>query len=924
MKLVIVESPAKARTIEKFLGSGYRVEASYGHIRDLPSSAAEVPAAQRKQGWAKLGVDTEHGFTPLYIVPKDSQKRVAELKKMLAKADEVLLATDEDREGESISWHLLEVLKPILEKRQVPVRRIAFHEITRPAIHAAIENPREVDDQLVRAQETRRILDRLYGYSLSPVLWKKVRTKLSAGRVQSVALRLVVEREEERQRFKSTEYWDVLAKLSAQGGELSATLAAIGERRLASGRDFDPTTGALDPKAGAVVLGRQDAERIAEAVTRHSWRVSRVEKKEVRQRPSAPFTTSTLQQAASSRLHMSPKQTMAVAQRLYEGIDLGVGEREGLITYMRTDSVNLADKALQDAATLIKARWGASYHNEHRYRTKSKVAQEAHEAIRPTEIARTPDEVKPFLSREELAVYTLVWQRTVASQMADALLDRTTVELVVPAEPGAPSPDLSEPHLFRASGSILRFPGFMTVWGGEREDTLLPPLAEGDVLGPATAAGGRILGATPERHETKPPGRFTEATLIKKLEEEGIGRPSTYTPTLSTIQDRGYVIKRGDALVPTYVGMAVIHLLRQHFPQYVDVKFTARMEDALDDIARGEVDSVDFLSRFYWGESAAEAEHDAYKKGLVQRIEDALPQIEYPAIQIGHDPETGQPITVRIGRSSVYVQRGNGEAGATDGPRSADRATVPVDLLIDELTPEKVLELLHHRSRGEEPLGQDPASGENVYVRVGPYGPYVQLGEGSNGERPKRVSLPPGVKPTEVDLALALRLLSLPRLVGVDPESGKEVTAGIGRYGPYVQRGWQFQNVKSLDEIFGITLQDALQRLAKKGQTVLKELGAHPQSGTEVRVMAGRFGPYVTDGTLNASLRKGTDPEAMTLEEAVALLAERGKPRGSGRARRGRAGGPRAGAPAKAAAKKKPASQASKPAARRRATKSKA
>ena len=888
MKLVIVESPAKARTIEKFLGKDYRVEASYGHIRDLPSSAAEVPAAQRKEGWAKLGVDTENAFAPLYVVPKDSQKRVNELKKMVGKAEEVLLATDEDREGESISWHLLEVLKP-----RVPVRRITFHEITRPAIQAALENPRQVDDQLVRAQETRRILDRLYGYSLSPVLWKKVRTKLSAGRVQSVALRLVVEREEERQRFQSTEYWDVVAQLHAKGSDFAATLTAIGDRRLANGRDFDPTTGALDPGAQAVVLGEAEATRIAEAVTKHSWRVSRIEKKEVRQRPMAPFTTSTMQQAASSRLHMSPKQTMSVAQRLYEGIDLGGGEREGLITYMRTDSVNLADKALHDAASLIRSRWGADYHREHRYKTKSKMAQEAHEAIRPTEIARTPDQVRQFLSREELLLYTLVWQRTVASQMADAVLDRTTVDLSVDVE--------QTPHLFRASGSILRFSGFMEVWGGEREDTLLPALAEGETLGAATGAAGRVAGATPERHETRPPGRYTEASLIKKLEEEGIGRPSTYTPTLSTIQDRGYVLKKGDALVPTYVGMAVVHLLREHFPQYVDVKFTARMEDDLDDIARGATDWVDFLSRFYWGESAEEAAHDAHRKGLVQRIEEALPRIEYPAIDVGTDRETGQPITVRIGRSSVYVQRGEGGdadesgIGSSAEKKRGDRATIPVDLLIDELTPEKVAELLHHRTRGEEPLGTH-AGGDNVYVRIGPYGPYVQLGEGSDGEKPKRVSLPPGVKPQDVDLPLALRLLSLPRTLGVDPANGKDVAVGIGRFGPYVQRAWQFKNVKTLDELFAMTLDEALRRLAQTGQTVLKELGPHPESGGELRILAGRFGPYLTDGKLNASLRKGDDPEAMTIEEAVALLAERGKPPGSGKPRRGRAGGPRAGA----------------------------
>ena len=928
MKLVIVESPAKARTIEKFLGKDYRVEASYGHIRDLPSSAAEVPAAQRKQGWAKLGVDTEGGFTPLYVIPKDSQKRVAELKKVVAKAEEVLLATDEDREGESISWHLLEVLQP-----RVPVHRIAFHEITRPAIREALANPRQVDDQLVRAQETRRILDRLYGYSLSPVLWKKVRTKLSAGRVQSVALRLVVEREEERQRFQSTEYWDVVAQLHAKGSDFPATLVAVGDRRLASSRDFDPTTGALDAAAKAIVLGRDDATKIAEAVTHHDWRVTRVDKKEVRQRPLPPFTTSTMQQAASSRLHMSPKQTMSVAQRLYEGIDLGGGDREGLITYMRTDSVNLADKALHDAAGFIKARWGASYHSEHRYKTKSKMAQEAHEAIRPTEIARTPDQVRQYLSREELALYTLVWQRTVASQMADAVLDRTTVDLTVdlPRHEGATIDDagtgmstgaLATPHLFRSSGSILRFPGYLEVWGGDREDTLLPPLAEGEQLGPAASAGGRILGATPERHETRPPGRYTEAALIKKLEEEGIGRPSTYTPTLSTIQDRGYVVKKGEALVPAFVGIAVVHLLREHFPQYVDVRFTARMEDDLDEIARGETDWVDFLSRFYWGESAEEAAHDPHKKGLVQRIDEALPRIEYPAIEVGTDPDTGQSITVRIGRTSAYVQRGDGGGG--DGEKaSADRATLPVDLLIDELTEERVLELLHHRSRAEEPLGTDPKTGEKVYVRIGPYGPYVQLGEGTNGERPKRTSLPRGVGPGDVDLNLALRLLSLPRTVGVDPESGKEITAGIGRYGFYVQRGWQYQNLKTLDEVYAISLKDALQRLAQKGKTVLKELGPSPgEGGGELRIMAGRFGPYVTDGKLNASLPKGTDAEEMTLEQAVALLAEKGKPPGSGGRRRGRAGAAKAGAKAATKTASKTARGGKRPA--KRAAKAKA
>ena len=877
MKLVIVESPAKARTIEKFLGADYRVEASFGHIRDLPSSAEEIPEAARRKKWAKLGVDTEGGFAPLYVVPRDSQKRVSELKKALKDADEVLLATDEDREGESISWHLLEVLSP-----KVPVSRITFHEITKPAIQEALRNPRQVDDKLVRAQETRRILDRLYGYSLSPVLWKKVRTKLSAGRVQSVALRLVVEREEERQAFRSSEYWDVTARLAAKGQEFPATLAAIGDRRLASSRDFDATTGELQAR-DVVVLGREQAERIAAAVPELPWRVTAVDKKESRQKPYPPFTTSTLQQAASSRLHMSPKQTMAVAQRLYEGIELGGGEREGLITYMRTDSMTLSEKALGDAGALIRQRWGADYHQVRQYKTKSRVAQEAHEAIRPTEVGRTPDSLRGKLKAEELALYRLVWERTVASQMADAILDSTTVDLAVTVD--------REPHRFRATGSILRFPGFLQVWGSDREDVRLPALAEGDVLAAGSASQGSVAGASAERHETKPPARYTEASLIKKLEEEGIGRPSTYTPTLSTIQDRGYVVKKGNALVPTYVGMAVVHLLRRHFPQYVDVKFTARMEDDLDSIAEGEQDWVEFLGRFYWGaEAAARGDHS---HGLVQRIQEELPKIEYPAIPVGDDPETGQPITARIGQSSVYIQRGEGGEG--------NRVTLPVDLLIDELTPEKVAELFLHRSRADEPLGTDPQTGLKVYARMGPYGAYVQLGEGTDGEKPKRTSLPRGMKLEDVGLEHALRLLALPRTLGADPETGKPVTAGIGRFGPYVERGGQYQNLRHPDDVLTIDLPTALERLAAKASKVIKELGTHPDGG-EVRVMAGRFGPYVTDGKLLASVPKGADPEAMELAEAVTLLAEKGKPRGGGKGRRGRAAAPKAAA-AKTAAK---------------------
>ena len=592
MKLVIVESPAKAKTIERFLGPEYRVAASYGHIRDLPRSAREIPAALRDKPWGRLAVDTEDGFRPVYIVPEESRRYVRELNKLLGGADEILLATDEDREGESISWHLVEVLKP-----SVPVRRIAFHEITRSAIREALANPREVNRRLVQAQEARRVLDRLYGYSLSPVLWKKVRTKLSAGRVQSVALRLVVDREEERLRFKVSEYWRARALLAAGDLEFAALLVRVGGRRVATSKDFDSVTGGPLASTRAVALDGEAARAIATgAMAAVPWKVGTVDRKSARQRPAPPFTTSTLQQAASSRLRMTPRQTMRVAQRLYEGIDLGGGDREGLITYMRTDSLTLSERALGEAAGYIRKAFGDDYYRgPRRYRTKSKLAQEAHEAIRPTRITRTPRSVERLLDKRELALYRLIWNRTVASQMADARVDRTTADLV------ARIGDVD--HTFRASGSVLRFPGFLKVYGDRRKDQLLPPMAPGDEIHAEGAAELEdpptvLRSVDPERRETRPPPRYTEASLVKKLEEEGIGRPSTYTPTISRIQDRDYVRKREGALVPTYVGLAVIRLLRDHFGKYIDLGFTARMEDSLDDIATGEVESRRFLDAF--------------------------------------------------------------------------------------------------------------------------------------------------------------------------------------------------------------------------------------------------------------------------------------------------------------------------------------
>jgi len=845
LKLIIVESPAKARTIEKFLGDDYSVAASYGHIRDLPSKAAEIPADMRKLPWARLGVDVSGDYSPIYVIGTESKKHVTALRKLMKSAEELLLATDEDREGEAISWHVLDVLKP-----KIPVKRITFHEITRPAIEKALASPREVDLAVVSAQEGRRILDRLFGYELSPVLWKKVRTKLSAGRVQSVALRLIVELEEARLRFVEAEYWDLEATLSAGGNPFAARLVEIDGRRLAAGKDFDPDTGLLR-KDTLAHLDEATARALAgDSATALPWRVGTVTRKETRKRPSPPFITSTLQQAASSRLGLSPRRAMQVAQRLYEGIDLG-GSREGLITYMRTDSLNMSEEALQAADAFIRAEFGSEYAaGPRRYRTKSKSAQEAHEAIRPTNMQRTPDALSRYLDKDELALYRLIWQRAIASQMADAVLDRTTIDLL--ARSG--DKDL----VFRANGSVVRFPGFYRVSGASAQDTLLPEMTEGGEIGNERSETS-LAGVEPLRHDTIPPARFTEASLIKRLEEEGIGRPSTYAPTISTIQQREYAVKKKGALLPTYVGMAVIHLLRGHFEHYIDLKFTARMEEGLDDIAAGKKDRKAFLDGFYKG-------GDSGEDGLTRTIERELPLIEYPNIPLGTDPKTGADMSVRIGRTYVYAQSGSGE--------EARRVTLPVDLLIDELTPERAVELLEARDRSRAPIGHDPDTELPIFILTGPYGPYLQLGEMTDdGPKPKRVSLGRGTDPTRVDLALACKLLSLPQEIGIDPETGKPVRRGLGRYGPYVERERVFASVENVETLFAIGLDEALERIRNKNKrTVLAEVGKHPESGIDLQVLKGRYGPYVTDGKLNASLPKGDDPADLTMEQALVLL----------------------------------------------------
>ncbi len=874
VKLVIVESPAKAKTIGKFLGKEYRVEASYGHVRDLPSSADEIPEEIKSKPWARMAVDVDNDFKAVYVVQSGSKKNIAELKRHLKEADELVLATDEDREGEAISWHLLEILKP-----KVPVKRIVFHEITKTAIDEAIANPRDVNNELVRAQESRRILDRLFGYSLSPVLWKKVRTGLSAGRVQSVAVRLVVEREEARRAFRTAAYWDIEAKLSAKGVEFGATLKELGGKRVAEGRDFDENTGALTAKGAETVWIREaEAEKLSRELKANvPWRVVAVEQKDSKLRPYPPFSTSTLQQAASSLLGFSPKQTMKIAQKLYEGVDLGGGEREGLITYMRTDSLTLSEKALSEAGGVIAKLFGENYHHRRQFATKSKMAQEAHEAIRPTQLSRRPDAVAHLLDSEELRLYRIIWNRTLASQMADAEFLKTTVDL-------ATNTSLGEAVL-RANGSVVTFPGFLKVADSSQRDTELPAIDATMKAGPGEAIA--IASADATKHETKPPARYTEAALIKQLEEEGIGRPSTYAPTISTIQARGYVTKKGNALVPSFVGIAVTQLLRQHFGEYVDLKFTARMEDALDDIAVGHEYWINFLKAFYRGEGR-------FGHGLQPSIEEQIGSIEFPVINIGLAAD-GQPIIVRLGKSQPFVQKGEGGTGNT--------ASVPDDVAYDELTPEKAEELIEQKSKGNEGLGKDPETGLTVYALVGPYGPYVQLGDGevvvpaapaavkpgAKGKvkvvkpkviKPKRSSLLKGTPIEAVTLDLALEYLRLPKTLGVDPASGDAIKANIGRFGPYVQRGTEFRSIPKGDNIFTLTLERALALFAMpKGvrastKTLVRNVGTHAETQKSIDIWEGRYGAYVSDGEYNATLPKGTDPATLTMEAARTLLAE--------------------------------------------------
>jgi DNA topoisomerase I len=859
-KLVIVESPSKARTIAGYLGNGYVVESSVGHIRDMPDSAADIPARYKSEPWAKLGVNVDHDFDALYVVHGDKRSQVAKLKSLLKDADELLLATDEDREGEAIAWHLLEELKP-----KVPYRRMVFHEITPEAISRAIDSPRDLDLGLVNAYQTRRVLDRLYGYEVSPVLWKKVMPKLSAGRVQSVATRLIVDRERERIAFRAAQYWDLEAEFGvgeAQRGEpdsFTATLVTVDGRRVAQGRDFG-SNGQLKTK-DALHLDGVAAAALAERLRPASFAVSSVERKPYRRSPYAPFRTTTLQQEASRKLGLSAKQTMSFAQRLYEN---------GYITYMRTDSVTLSQTAIDAARRQAKQLYGDAYVPEapRVYASKVKNAQEAHEAIRPAgDSFRTPAQIaKDGLTRDEFRLYELIWQRTVASQMKDATGESVSVRV-------AGASTANERAEFGASGKIITFYGFLKAYVEDTDDAAdrddqerrLPTLAETDPL--------NVNRLGPVEHATRPPARYTEASLVKELEDREIGRPSTYANIIGTILDRGYVFKKGTALVPAFLAFSVTTLLEQHFDQLVDYEFTAHMEDVLDEIARGEAERVPWLRRFYFGDN----QDDPGLKALVTDIDDIDPRV------VNSFPLEGSDIVVRVGRYGPYLERGGEGPGGREGSGGTEKANVPEDLAPDELTREKAEELFK-QPNGDFHLGTDPASGHELVAKNGRYGPYVTeiLPEGDKS-KPRTASLLKSMILDTVTLDDALKLLSLPRTIG--ELEGEPVTVQQGPYGPYVKRGDDNRTIRSLeseDQLFTLTLAEAKELLAQPKQRgrraaapPLRELGADPASGKPMVIKDGRFGPYVTDGETNASLRKGDDVATITDARAAELLAER-------------------------------------------------
>jgi DNA topoisomerase-1 len=872
--LMIVESPAKARTISRFLGRQFAIEASIGHVRDLPEGKKEVPERYKGESWAHLGVNVDKDFEPIYLVPRGKTKQVRKLKDLLKNAKDLYLATDEDREGEAISWHLCQVLKP-----KVPVHRLVFHEITQEAVLDAMKRPRQVDEHLVRAQEARRIVDRLYGYEVSPLLWRKVAPKLSAGRVQSVAVRLIVERERQRMAFVPATYWDLLGSFAAdQGKSFQATLTSVDGRRIPNSRDFDAATGKLkDPSL--LLLSQEEAEQLVQRVEEAECRVERVENKPYSTKPYAPFTTSTLQQEANRKYGFTARRTMQAAQSLYE---------TGHITYMRTDSTNLAAVAVEAARDLVKSQYGPEYLPEKPrvFQTKVKNAQEAHEAIRPAgHPFDFPENLRSELTADEFKLYDLIWKRTVASQMADARGHRVTIAID------------ADGAVFEVSGKTIDFPGYLRAYveGSDDPDaeladkeSVLPAVAEGDALD--------CREVETKSHTTQPPTRYSEASLTRTLEEKGIGRPSTYASIIDTILARKYVFKRGNSLVPTWVAFAVSQLLEAHLPDLIDYEFTAEMEDELDAISRGEVGHLDYLKTFYFGNA---------HPGLKQQLEKKVGEIDARDVsrilvgKLKDDQGEDVEVYVRIGRFGPFVQVGERQTG------------VPEDLPPDELTLDKVTELLDEASRGDEPLGVCPETNKPVFVKVGRFGPYVQRGTPDGDEKPQNASLLKGMQPEDVDLDMALRLLSLPRDLGVHPESNQPVVAYTGRFGPYVKCGDETRSLPDDLSPLDVNLAQAVKLLAqpkgRRGAGRVKEpikvFEASPVTGQPVKLLDGRYGPYVTDGTTNASLPRGLSPEQITFERALDMLAERAA-RGPARRATKRKATKKAKTKKKAAAKK--------------------
>ena len=878
--LVIVESPNKVKTVGHFLGPGFTTEASVGHIRDLPKGTKDLPAEYKKEPWARLGVNVDHNFDPIYIIPADKVKQVKKLKSLIKTASAVYLATDEDREGEAISWHLREVLKP-----RVPVYRLVFNEITEEAVKASLKAPRQIDEDLVKAQETRRIIDRLFGYEISPLLWYKIHNNLSAGRVQSVAVRIIVERERERIAFRSAEYWSLQGKFHPEADQgLTAQLVSVGERSIPSGKDFNPDTGKLIKPEKFIQMNESDVSALAARLAGKEARVSGVTESPYSQNPAAPFTTSTLQQEAGRKFGFSSKMTMSTAQSLYEN---------GYITYMRTDSTNLSNEALAATRRIIASHYGQEYlpDTPRYHHTKVKNAQEAHEAIRPAgSNFAEPSQLRGRLRNDEYLLYDLIWKRTVASQMKNA--QGFTKEITV---------DVDDAR-FSTSGKTITFPGFLRAYVEGHDDPsyelddqekILPNLAVGQTL-----AVDELL---PQQHTTMPKPRYTESALIKELERRGIGRPSTFTAIIDTIMNRQYVFKKKGGgktppLIPTWTAFVVCQLLESHFPELVDYDFTAEMESQLDEISRGELDCIEYLKTFYFGGTGPGA-HPGLKTLTESKVSEISAR-DISQILIGTptnpDGTPGEPVYVRVGRYGPFLQQGENQTG------------IPDMLPPDELTLEKAEELFRNASQKEEPLGIDPESGKKIYVKVGRFGPYVQRGDAEDGEKPQNASLLKGMTPATLTLDEALGLLGLPRTLGVHPESGEEIVANNGRFGPYVKCGSETRSLGADYSPISITLQEALDLLAKpkfarsretaKKSAPLKTFGDSPVTGSPVQLMDGRYGPYVTDGTTNASLPRDMAQEELTFEIALDLLEKR--------AAKGKVTRPRRTAAKKAPAKK--------------------